>query len=63
MKRALSLVLALCISILCLVSPCFAKEKVWRNPFADITTDAWYFNAVKFSNINGLFSGMTKTAF
>lgn len=63
MKRAAAIILALCMLIAAMTLPCSAKNRVWRNPFFDVTNDKWYFEAVKFANINGIFSGMTPSVF
>lgn len=36
---------------------------VWQNPFTDVLATAWYFNAVRFVNTQGLFQGATDTTF
>lgn len=35
----------------------------WSNPFADVQSNSWYYNAVKFANENGLMSGIGATEF
>lgn len=35
----------------------------WKNPFADITENDWYYDAVKFVNENKLFNGVSSTEF
>ena len=35
----------------------FVAEKQWTNPFADVAKDAWYYDAVKYVNENGLMAG------
>jgi hypothetical protein len=35
----------------------------WTNPFADVKSADWFFDAVKYSVQNELFNGVTATAF
>ncbi|SBW04891.1 exported hypothetical protein [uncultured Eubacteriales bacterium] len=35
----------------------------WTNPFADVRSGAWYYDAVKYAIQNGLFTGTTTTTF
>ena len=35
----------------------------WRNPFTDVNTGDWFYDAVRYANENGLFSGVTSTLF
>ncbi len=35
----------------------------WKNPFSDINTKDWYYEAVKFANENGLMNGVSETEF
>ena len=35
----------------------------WENPYNDVDTGDWYYEAVKFANENGLFAGTTETTF
>ena len=35
----------------------------WVNPFTDVKSSAWYYNAVAFVNMNGLMNGQTDTTF
>ncbi len=39
------------------------EAKAWKNPFADIAENAWYFDAVQFANEQGLMSGTSATKF
>lgn len=39
------------------------KEKPWSNPFQDVTTDMWYYDAVRFANKNGLMNGISNNLF
>ena len=41
----------------------FVAEKQWTNPFADVAKDAWYYDAVKYVNENGLMAGTSATTF
>lgn len=38
-------------------------ETPWTNPFADVKESAWYYEAVKYANENGLFSGVSENNF
>jgi len=38
-------------------------ETVWSNPYIDVTSDAWYYNAVKFVSENGLMNGTSNNIF
>jgi hypothetical protein len=35
----------------------------WVNPFTDVKSSAWYYDAAAFVNVNGLMKGQTDTAF
>ena len=35
----------------------------WTNPFTDVKTGDWYYDAVKYASQNGLFNGTTATTF
>lgn len=39
------------------------ENKEWKNPFADVKENAWYYDSVKYANENGLMSGVTNTEF
>lgn len=39
------------------------EEETWKNPFADVKEDDWYYEAVKFANENKLFNGVSSTEF
>ncbi|MDD4844378.1 MAG: S-layer homology domain-containing protein, partial [Anaerotignum sp.] len=39
------------------------EAEAWKNPFADVAEDAWYFDAVQFANEQGLMSGTSTTKF
>lgn len=39
------------------------EEPGWRNPFNDVSTGDWFYDAVKYANENGLFSGVTSNRF
>ena len=45
------------------VDETFVAEKQWTNPFADVAKDAWYYDAVKYVNENGLMAGTSATTF
>lgn len=36
---------------------------IWNNPFTDVQSGDWYYDAVAFANVNGLFSGVTANTF
>lgn len=38
-------------------------ETIWRNPFTDVSQDAWYYDAVKYAVQHKLFCGISDTAF
>lgn len=40
-----------------------SKETTWVNTFEDVTTNDWYYEAVKFVNEAGLFKGLSDTEF
>ncbi len=41
----------------------FVPEKQWTNPFVDVPGDAWYYDAVKYVNENGLMAGTSANTF
>lgn len=41
----------------------FVPEKQWTNPFADVAEDAWYYDAVRYVNENGLMAGTSANTF
>lgn len=45
------------------VNVTFVPEEQWSNPFADVSADAWYYDAVKFVNGNGLMAGTGGSTF
>ena len=40
-----------------------AEADNWANPFNDVESGAWYYEAVKWANTNGIMSGTEKTEF
>lgn len=38
-------------------------ETIWHNPFIDVATDAWYYDAVRFVAENGLMNGCNNDTF
>lgn len=40
-----------------------APPKPWENPFTDVKEGAWYYNAVKYANENGLMDGTSADKF
>lgn len=68
MKRRLTsllLVLAMCLSLLPVqaFAADTAKPVDTANPFEDVKPGSWYFDAVQYVRVNGLFYGASKTAF
>lgn len=45
------------------VTPPADEPQAWINPFEDVTDTDWYFESVKYANINNLMKGVTDTAF
>ena len=41
----------------------FAPEKQWTSPFVDVPDNAWYYDAVKYVNENGLMAGTSGDTF
>lgn len=41
----------------------FAPEGQWTNPFVDVAEDAWYYDAVRYVNENGLMAGTSANTF
>ncbi len=41
----------------------FEKQAHWTNPFVDVSGDAWYYDAVKYVNENGLMAGTSANTF
>lgn len=39
------------------------EPEKWKNPFTDVKEDDWFYHAVQYASENGLFSGVTETAF
>jgi hypothetical protein len=39
------------------------KTAAWVNPFADVAENDWFYSYVQYANENGLFAGLTPTAF
>lgn len=39
------------------------EPEKWENPFTDVKEDDWFYHAVQYASENGLFSGVTETAF
>ena len=35
----------------------------WKNPFADVKSDDWFYESVRYANANGLFSGTAEDTF
>lgn len=38
-------------------------QSYWKNPFTDVSPDAYYYNAVRWAVYNGIVKGMTETEF
>ena len=50
--------------MLCCLLAVGASAKWWDdNPFTDVKSSSWYYDAVRICNENGLFEGMTETTF
>ena len=50
--------------MLCCLLAVSASAKWWDdNPFTDVKSTSWYYDAVRICNENGLFEGMTETTF
>ncbi len=58
----LAAALAVLTAIFCTVAVS-ADATEWENPFTDVAEGAWYYDAVAFSNQNGIFNGTTATTF
>lgn len=41
----------------------YSAENAWINPFTDVASNSWYFEAVRYVSVNGLFNGTSETAF
>ena len=41
----------------------FVPEGQWTNPFMDVAEDAWYYDAVRYVNENGLMAGTSANTF
>lgn len=41
----------------------YSAENAWINPFTDVASNNWYFEAVRYVSVNGLFNGTSETAF
>ena len=41
----------------------FVPEKQWTNPFVDVADSAWYYDAVRYVNENGLMAGTSDNTF
>ena len=41
----------------------FTPVDRWENPFTDVAADAWYYDAVRYANENGLMSGVAANRF
>ncbi len=62
-KLRLIAVLAFVVMLCCLLAVS-ASAKWWDdNPFTDVKSTSWYYDAVRICNENGLFEGMTETTF
>ncbi len=49
------------------IEPTIPEEPVdpddWKNPYSDVSEQAWFYDAVKYATENGLFSGVSETEF
>ena len=76
-KRLLSLLLALSMLLSLLPAPVLAAERtsgnaaagsgttsgVSANPFTDVKEGSWYYDAVQYVRVNGIFNGTSETTF
>jgi len=63
MKKRVLLTLAFIVVLLTVLSVS-ASAKWWdENPFKDVKSDAWYYDAVRICNENKLFNGTSETTF
>ena len=60
-RRLISFLLAFCMILTMLPVQAFAAETA--NPFRDVKETSWYYNAVQYVRVNGIFSGTTTTTF
>lgn len=44
-------------------TPPVTEPEEWENPFADVSEGDWFYEAVKYAEENGLFSGTTANTF
>ena len=67
-KRLLSILLIVCMLLTMLPVSALAAQPAAEgtqisNPFADVKTSDWYFNAVQYARVNGFFGGVSKDRF
>lgn len=60
-RRLMSLLLAFAMLLTLLPVQAFAADTA--NPFRDVEQDDWYYDAVQYVRVNGLFNGTSPTAF
>lgn len=68
-KRLISLLLVLCLLLTMVPTMALAVEQdgenvaSLKNPFADVKTSAWYYDAVQYVRINNIFNGVSDREF
>ncbi|HBL50396.1 MAG TPA: cell wall-binding protein, partial [Firmicutes bacterium] len=72
-KRIISMLLVVCMLVSALpmqvfavndsAAPVDAAESVAKNPFTDIKSGDWFYDAVQYARVNGFFSGTSATTF
>ena len=68
-KRLLSLLIVLCMLVTLMPGQAFAaggssgQEAQQKNPFSDVKTSDWFYDAVQYARVNGFFSGTSTSTF
>lgn len=66
-RRSISLLLVLTMLLGLLPAQVFASDTTrsvdTKNPFTDVPQGSWYYDAVQYVRVNGLFNGTSKTIF
>lgn len=66
-RRMVCMLLVLCMLLTLFPAQVFSAETVepvdTTNPFRDVAEDSWYYDAVQYVRMNGLFNGTSRTAF
>ena len=63
MKKRLFIILAVLVMLISALSLTVSAKWWDENPFTDVKSDAWYYDAVRITNENELFNGTSKTTF